>query len=104
MAPELRRLILPMSCENPTLGYWRIHGDLRGLGYTVAPSTEWLLLKRAGIDPAPRRAEQTWRQFLSAQAEQILAADCFHVDAVLPERLEVLLVIEHATRQVHTSG
>src|SRR5829696_9415471 len=28
----------------------------------------WLLLKRAGIDPAPRHAGLTWRQFLSAQA------------------------------------
>jgi hypothetical protein len=69
MVPELRRLILRMSCENPTWGYRRIHGELRGLGYTVAPSTVWLLLKRAGIEPAPRRAGLTWRQFLSAQAE-----------------------------------
>jgi putative transposase len=64
----------------------------------------WLLLKRVGIKPAPRRPGLTWRQVLSAQAEQILLGDCFHVDAVLPQRLEVLLVIEHATRQVHTSG
>jgi putative transposase len=56
MVPELRRLILRMACENPTWGYRRIHGELRGLGYTVAPATVWLLLKRAGIEPAPRRA------------------------------------------------
>jgi hypothetical protein len=31
----------------------------------------WLVLQRAGIDPAPRRAGLTWRQFLSAQAEEI---------------------------------
>ena len=66
---ELRRLILRLAGENPTWGYRRIHGELRGLGYTVAPSTVWLLLKRAGIEPAPRRAGLTWRQFLSAQAE-----------------------------------
>jgi putative transposase len=40
----------------------------------------WLLLNRAGIDPAPRRAGLTWRQVLSAQAEGILACDLFHVD------------------------
>jgi putative transposase len=96
--PELRRLILRMAAENPTWGYRRIHGELRGLGYTVAPSTVWLLLKRAGIEPAPRRAGLTWRQFLSAQAEGIVACDFFHVDTVLLKRLYVLFVIELATR------
>ena len=68
-----------MASENPTWGCRRLHGELARLGYRVAPSTVWLLLKRAGIDPAPRRADLSWRQFLSAQAEGMLACDCFHV-------------------------
>jgi hypothetical protein len=68
--PELRRLILRLAAENPTWGYRRIHGELTRLGYTLAPSTVWLFLKRAGIDPAPRRAGLTWRQFLSAQQRE----------------------------------
>jgi hypothetical protein len=72
-APELRRLIRRMAAENPTWGYRRIQGELTRLGYTMAPSTVWLVLQRAGIDPAPRRAGPTWRQFLSAQAEGIVA-------------------------------
>jgi transposase InsO family protein len=102
--PELRRLILRLAAENPTWGYRRIHGELSRLGYKLAPSTVWLLLKRASIDPAPRRAGLTWRQFLSAQAEAILAADFFHVDTVLLKRLYVLFVIELATRRVHLLG
>jgi HTH-like domain len=101
---ELRRLILRMAADNPTWGYRRIHGELLQLGYRVAPSTVWLLLKRAGIDPAPRRAELTWRRFLSVQAEGILACDFFHVDTVLLRRLYVLLVMEVASRRVHILG
>jgi len=104
LTAELRRLILRMATENPTWGYRRIHGELSRLGYRVAPSTVWQLLQQAGIDPAPLRAGLTWRQFLSAQAEGILACDFFHVDTVLLQRLYVLFVVEVASRRVHLLG
>jgi putative transposase len=55
-------------------------------------------------DPAPRRAGLTWRRFLSAQAEGILACECFHADTVLLWRLDGLFVRELGTRRVHVLG
>jgi putative transposase len=74
------------------------------LGYKIAPSTIWEILKAAGIDPAPRRAADSWKRFLSAQAKTIAAVDFFHVDTVFLRRLYVLFVIEHHNRQVHLAG
>ena len=93
-----------MARDNPGWGYRRIHGELTGLGYKLAPSMVWQILNDAGIDPAPRRSAQTWRQFLDARAKTILAADFFHVDTVLLRRPHVLFVIEHGTRRVHLAG
>jgi putative transposase len=103
-ASQLRPLVLRLASENPSWGYRRIHGELAGLGYTLAASTVWSTLKRAGIDPAPRRDGPSWREFLTAQARGILATDFFCVDTLLLQRLYVLFVVEHATRRVHLLG
>jgi transposase len=72
---SLKTLILRMARENPTWGHRRIQGELARLGYAIAASTVWEILHAAGIDPAPRRAGPTWRQFLAAQAHAIIACD-----------------------------
>ena len=100
----VRRLVLEMARDNPTWGYRRICGELTVLGHKIAPSTIWEILKEAGLDPAPRRAAASWKQFLSAQAKTIAAVDFFHVDTVFLRRLYVLFVIEHHTRRVHLTG
>ena len=102
--PGIARLVVRLAKENPLWGHRRIHGELAKLGVTVAPSTVWEILRAAGIDPAPRRAGPTWRQFLHAQAAGILAVDFLHVDTVLLKRLYVLVFIEHGTRRMHLGG
>src|ERR1022692_2649482 len=69
---NIRALVLRLARENPEWGYRRIHGELASLGVKIAASTAWEILKKAGIDPAPRRTGPTWAQFLRSQAEAIL--------------------------------
>jgi putative transposase len=80
-------LVLRLVAEDPTWGYRRIVGELAGLGRRVAPSTVWAILKKAGIDPAPRRSGATWGEFLMAQAAGILACDFFSVETITVARL-----------------
>jgi transposase InsO family protein len=101
---ELRQLVLRLARENSTWGYRRIHGELCRLGYGMGASTVWVILRRAGVDPAPQRSAISWRQFLRAQAKGVLAVDFFTVDTVLLQRLHVLFVLEVATRRVHVLG
>jgi hypothetical protein len=101
---SIARLAVRMAKENPLWGYRRIHGELTKLGIAVGPSTVCEILRAARIDPAPRRAGPTWRQFLHAQAAGILAVDFLHVDTVLLKRLYVMVFIEHDTRRMHLGG
>jgi Integrase core domain. len=101
---SVRALVLRLARENDAWGYRRIHGELAGLGVAVAPSTVWEILKKAGVDPAPRRRGPSWATFLRAQAHAILAADFFTVDLLDGTKVYVLAVIEHATRRIRILG
>jgi transposase len=61
---NVRSVVLRLARENESWGYRRIHGELAGLGITVAPSTVWRILKDASISPAPRRDGPGWAEFL----------------------------------------
>ena len=101
---NIRALVLRLARENPGWGYRRIHGELAGLGVRISASTVWEILKKAGIDPAPRRTGPTWSLFLRSQAEAILACDFFTADLLDGTQAYVLAVIEHASRRVRILG
>ncbi|MFI8991511.1 integrase core domain-containing protein [Streptomyces antimycoticus] len=103
--PEaLRQLVVRLARENPGWGYRRIHGELVGLGHTIAASTVWKILKEAGVDPSPQRTDRSWAAFLKAQASAVVATDLFHIDTVFLQRWFVLFFIEHGTRRVYIAG
>lgn len=97
-------LVLLLAQENPTWGYRRIHGELAASGIRLAPSSVWAILRRHGLESAPRRSGPTWSEFLRAQAATMLACDFFTVDTVLLRRLFVLFFIEIDTRRIYLSG
>jgi len=101
---NIRALVLRLARENPGWGYRRIHGELVGLGVKVAASTVWEILKKAGINPAPRQTGPPWSQFMRSQAEAILACDFFTADLLDGTQAYVLAVIEHASRRIRILG
>jgi transposase InsO family protein len=101
---EVRELVVRLARENPSWGYRRVQGELVGLGVKLAASTVWTILKEAGIEPAPKRLEQNWSEFLRQQAASVLECDFLTVDTLFLKRFYVLFFIELATRRVHLAG
>lgn len=101
---EIRRLALRLAGDNPTWGYRRIHGELHRLGYQVAASSVWKILRAAGVGPAPDRTGPGWAAFIRSQARAVIATDFFCVDTVMLKRLHVLFFIEIGSRRVHLAG
>jgi len=98
LAEECRQLIRQMAEENRNWGYFRIRGELLKLGYTVSATAIRSVLRRA--PPAGRRGGLTWKRFLAAHANTLVAADFFAVDTVFLRRLYVLFFIHLASRRI----
>ena len=78
---EVEALIVRMAQENRTWGYDRIQGAMTNLGHKLSAATIANILKRHGIEPAPRRKRKTtWKEFLSRHFDQIVATDFFTVE------------------------
>jgi hypothetical protein len=70
----------------------------------VSATTVRKLLRQAGIGPAGERGGLSWRAFLRAQAQSILAVDFFTVETISLQRLYMLFFIELGSRRVHLAG
>jgi putative transposase len=101
---DVVELVLRLARENPRWGYVRIVGECRLLGVPVSASSVRRILRRHRLGPAPRRRGPTWTQFLTTQAQGLLACDFFTVDTVGLTRLYVFFVVEVHRRRVHLAG
>lgn len=104
----LEDAIVRMARENPGWGYTRLRDSLVGLGHEIARTTVARVLRDRGLEPAPERRRRTsWREFLEAHWEALLAADFFTVEVVTWAglvRYHVLFLMELKTRKVHLGG
>jgi putative transposase len=101
---ETRELVLRLARENPRWGYPRIVGELKGLGIAVSATTVRAWLRAAGLGPAGHRREMTWREFVRAHRQSLLAVDFFTVETIWLQRLYLLFFIELGSRRVHMAG
>jgi putative transposase len=101
---RVRSAVLRLAGENEAWGYRRIHGEVAGLGITVAPCTVWQILRDAGISPAPRRDGPGRAEFLRSQARGVLALDFFAAGLLNGTKVCVLAVIGHGSRRIRVPG
>jgi len=78
-------------------------GQASRLGVRVSASSIRRVLRSHGLGPAPRDGP-TWKEFLAAQANGILATDFFVVDTIGLNQLYVLFMIELQSRIAHILG
>jgi putative transposase len=97
---DVQALVLSLARENPTWGYRRIVGELRGLGVSIAPSSVRAILIRHRLPPAPQRDGASWRQFLRQHSATMLACDFFTVETVWLTRIYVLFFVSLERRRV----
>jgi hypothetical protein len=104
MGREMRALVLRLARENPRWGYPWIVGELKGLGIAISATTVRAWLRAADLGPAGHRRGMTWREFVRAHRQSLLAVDFFTVETIWLQRLYVLFFIELRSRRVHVAG
>jgi len=107
-AQEIVDLIVRMARENKLWGYGRIKAELKKLNVSrISLSAISAILARNGIEPVPKRKEDSWDSFIKRHFETLWACDFFTKTvwtALGPKMFHVLFFINIRTRKVHIAG
>ena len=99
---------MQMAKENSGWGYGRIVGALANPGYDVSDETVGNVLKRHGIEPAPKGSQTTtWKEFIQSHMAVLAGIDFFTVEVLTWRGLVtyyVLFFIHLERRRVCLAG
>src|ERR1044071_2557381 len=108
IARELEALGVRFARENSGWGYDRIVGALANLGHVVSDQTVGNILRRYGIQPAPKRSQNTtWKDFIASHMAVLAGTDFFTVEVLTWRGLAtyyVLFFIHLGNRRVSIAG
>jgi putative transposase len=108
VATEVEALIVRFARENSGWGYDRIVGALANLGHVVSDQTVGNILRRYGIQPAPKRSQSTtWKDFIASHLAVLAGTDFFTVEVLTWRGLAtyyVLFFIHLESRRVTLAG
>src|SRR6195256_3502013 len=83
VSPEIEALVVRFARENRGWGYDRIVGALANLGHPVSDQTVGNILRRYGIQPAPKRSQTTtWKDFIASHMAVLAGTDFFTVEVL----------------------
>src|ERR1700750_1267105 len=105
---EIAELVVRMARENSGWGYDRIAGALQNLGHNISDQTIGNILRRYGINPAPKRRQQmNWADFIRSHMSVLAGIDFFTVEVLTWRGLVtyyVLFFLHLQTRRVTLAG
>jgi putative transposase len=104
---QIREVVLRLARENHW-GYTRILGELKKLGvHKICRSTVVNILRQHGLQPQPRRAEETWDEFIRRHGQTLWACDFFTKKVWTMQGLfevYILFFLQVNTRRVYLAG
>jgi putative transposase len=108
ISSDVEALIVRLARENGSWGYDRIAGALKSLDHEVSDQTVGNVLRRHGIEPAPKRGQSTsWSEFIRAHMELLAGMDFFTVEVLTWSGLAtyyVLFLIHLESRRIAIAG
>jgi len=102
ITPEMEQLVLRIARENPWMGYGKIAGEMRKLGFVrFGRSSVVRMLNQHGLTPERRRSRGLgWLQFFSHYGQFTWASDFCTVTTATLRTYYVVFFLEIGTRRI----